>query len=120
MASVELNSENFEETVKNNNIVFVDFWASWCGPCKSFAPIYEEISEKYPDILFGKVNTEEQQELASHFQIRSIPTIMAIKETVIVFSQPGALPAGSFDELVQKLADLDMNKIREEIEKKEK
>ena len=93
MATVELTKENFEQVVTGNDLVFVDFWAPWCGPCKSFAPVFEEASEKYPDAVFAKVNTEEEQEIAAHFQIRSIPTLMVFREKIIIFSQPGALPA---------------------------
>lgn len=116
MATVDLTIENFEQTVTENDFVLIDFWATWCGPCKNFAPVYEEASEKYPDIVFAKVNTEEQQELASHFQIRSIPTLMIFREKVIIFSQPGMLPASALEELIGKARDLDMDQVRKDIE----
>lgn len=119
MATVELTKENFEKTITDNDFVLIDFWAEWCGPCKNFAPIYEEASEKYPDIVFAKVNTEEQQELAAYFQIRSIPTLMIFRERVIIFSQPGMLPASALDELIGKAKELDMDQVRKEIEEQQ-
>ncbi|HEB97757.1 MAG TPA: thioredoxin [Sedimenticola thiotaurini] len=115
MAIIELTKDNFEETVSNNDFVIVDFWAPWCGPCRSFAPTYEKVSEEFPDIVFAKVNTEEEQEIAMHFQIRSIPTLMIFREKVIIFSQPGALPEGGFRELVQKAGELDMAEVHRQI-----
>ncbi len=115
MAVIELTKDNFEETVSNNDFVIVDFWAPWCGPCRSFAPTYEKVSEEFPDIVFAKVNTEEEQEIAMHFQIRSIPTLMIFREKVIIFSQPGALPEGGFRELVQKAGELDMEEVHRQI-----
>ncbi|MGM0575842.1 MAG: thioredoxin [Myxococcota bacterium] len=117
MATVEATKDNIEQLVGGNDIVLLDFWASWCGPCKTFGPIFEDASEKHPDIVFAKVNTEEQQELAGHFQVRSIPTIVAFKEQIGVFSQPGALPAQALEELIGKLRALDMDEVREEIDK---
>ena len=99
MATVELTSANFDEVTGNDGIVLVDFWADWCGPCKRFAPVYERSSEKHQNIVFGKVDTEAQQELGAKFDIRSIPTIMAIRDGVIVFSQPGALPESALESL---------------------
>ena len=93
MATVEVTKDNFDELISNNDMVVVDFWASWCGPCKTFAPVFEAASESHPNILFGKVNTEEQMELAGHFDIRSIPTLMVVREKVILYSKPGAVPA---------------------------
>ena len=119
MATIELTKDNFEQTITDNDIVLIDFWATWCGPCKNFAPIYEEASEKYPDIAFGKVNTEEQQELAAYFQIRSIPTLMIFRERIIIFSQPGMLPANALDELIGKARDLDMEQVRKEVEEQQ-
>ena len=119
MATVELTKENFEQTITDNDFVLIDFWAEWCGPCKNFAPIYEEASEKYPDLVFAKVNTEEQQELAAYFQIRSIPTLMIFRERVIIFSQPGMLPASGLDELIGKAKELDMDQVRKEIEQQQ-
>jgi thioredoxin len=115
MATVDVTKENFEEVVINNDTVIVDFWAPWCGPCKSFAPTYEQMSEKYPGIVFAKVNTEEQQELAGYFQIRSIPTLMIFREKVILFSQPGALPGSALEEVITKVQALDMAEIHKEI-----
>jgi len=96
--------------------VMVDFWATWCGPCRSFAPIYEKVSEDHPGIVFAKVNTEEERELAGHFQIRSIPTLMIFRERIIIFSQPGALPEGMFRELITKAGELDMDEVRKQVE----
>lgn len=116
MATVELTSENFEEIVNGNDIVLVDFWAPWCGPCRSFAPIFEASSEQHQDIVFAKVNTEEERELAGHFQIRSIPTLMIFREKIIIFAQPGMLPAPALEEVIGKAKDLDMEIVRKEIE----
>ncbi len=115
MATITLTQDNFDETIKNNDIVIVDFWAPWCGPCKSFAPTFEVASEQHPDIVFAKVNTEDEQMLAAAFQIRSIPTLMIFREQVIVFAQPGALPPAQLEELLQKVKELDMAKIHQEI-----
>ena len=115
MAVIELNKDNFEETVAGKDFVIVDFWAPWCGPCRSFAPTYEKVSEDHPDVVFAKVNTEEEQEIAMHFQIRSIPTLMIFREKVIIFSQAGALPEGGFRELVKKAGELDMAEVHKQI-----
>jgi len=116
VAVVDLTDDNFEQTVTENGFVIVDFWAEWCGPCKSFAPTYTKVSEDHPDIVFAKVNTEEQQQVAAHFQIRSIPTLMIFRDQIIIFSQAGALPEGSFRELIQKASELDMDEVRKQIE----
>ena len=115
MATVELTKENFQDVVGQNDFVIVDFWAPWCGPCRSFAPTYEAASEKHSDIVFAKVNTEEEQDLAAYFQIRSIPTLMIFRERVIIFSQPGMLPASAFDDLIGRAQALDMEQVRKDI-----
>lgn len=115
MATVELIKDNFESTITGNDIVIVDFWAPWCGPCKSFAPIYEAVSEKHDDVVFAKINTEEQQELAGSFQIRSIPTLMIFREQIVIFSQAGMLPESALEEIIGKTKELDMDMVRKEI-----
>jgi thioredoxin 1 len=116
MAVVELNSQNFEQTIKDNPFVIVDYWAPWCGPCRTFAPVFEKVSEDHPDVVFAKVNTEDEQQIAAHFQIRSIPTLMIFREQIIIFSQPGALPEGSFRQLIEKAKELDMAEVRRQVE----
>jgi thioredoxin 1 len=115
MATIEITKENFESTVTDNDIVLIDFWASWCGPCKQFAPVFESMSETHPDMVFAKVNTEEQQELAGHFQIRSIPTLMIFRQQIIVFSQPGALPPAGLETVIEKVGELDMDEVRRQV-----
>ena len=115
MATLELTKENFQDVVDKNDFVIVDFWAPWCGPCRNFAPIYEAASENHADIVFGKVNTEDQQDLAGYFQIRSIPTLMIFREKIVIFSQPGMLPANAFNDLVDRAKELDMEQVRKEI-----
>ena len=116
MATVELTQETLEQTVVGNDIVIIDFWAPWCGPCKSFGPIYEEVSEKHPDIVFAKVNTEDEQAIAAHFQIRSIPTLMIFREQVVLFSEAGMLPAAGLEQVIEQVKELDMQKVKAEIE----
>ncbi len=119
MATVSLTQENFESTISNSDIVIIDFWAPWCGPCRSFAPTYESVSENYDDIVFAKVNTEDEQELAGSFQIRSIPTLMIFREQVILYSEAGMLSAPQLEELIAKVRDVDMAKVRAEIEEQQ-
>ena len=113
--TIALTGANFKDVVDNNDLVIVDFWAEWCGPCKSFAPVFSSAAENNPDIVFGKVDTEEAQDLANVFQIRSIPTLMVFKEQIVVFSQAGAMPAGNFDELIRQAKLLDMDEVRAEV-----
>ncbi len=119
MSTVELTKENFDETIVNNDIVLIDFWAPWCAPCRSFAPIYEQTSENHTDIVFGKVNTEEEQELAAAYRIRSIPTLMLLREQILLYAQPGMLSVAQLEQILTQARELDMDKIREEIEKEQ-
>ena len=118
MAAIELTTDNFKETIDGNGgkaTVIVDFWAPWCAPCRGFAPTFEAASEKHPDVIFAKVNTEEQQELAGAFNIRSIPTLMVFREQVIIYAEAGALPAAAFDQLIDQVKALDMDQVRADI-----
>ncbi|MGZ5092343.1 MAG: thioredoxin [Burkholderiales bacterium] len=120
MPTIDLTKDNFEGVVTGKDLVIVDFWAPWCGPCKGFAPVFEAASDKHPDVVFAKVNTDEEQELAGHFAIRSIPTLMVFREQVIVFSQAGALPAAGLESVVDQAKALDMNQVREDIAAQER
>ena len=115
MATLELTKDNFEQTVNGNPIVIVDFWAPWCGPCRGFAPVFEKASESHPDVVFAKVNSDQQQELAGSFNIRSIPTLMVFREKVILFQQAGALPGQALEQVLAQAKSLDMAKVHAEI-----
>ena len=119
MSVVQLTKDNFEQVVTSNATVIVDFWAPWCGPCKGFAPVFDRVAEANPDVVFAKVNTDDEQEIAAHFQIRSIPTLMVFRDQIIVFSQPGALPQNALEQVVSRAKDLDMNEVRAELQKQE-
>lgn len=115
MATIALTADTFGDTVRSNDTVFIDFWAAWCGPCRTFAPTYEAASDEHPGIVFGKVDTEEQQQLAAQFGIQSIPTLMAIRDGIVLFSQPGALPKAQLDQVIEAVQAADMDDIRKQI-----
>ena len=115
MAIIELTKDNFETTVNENPMVIVDFWAPWCGPCRGFAPVYEKASDSHPDVVFAKVNTDEQQELAGGFGIRSIPTLMVFRDKVILYQQAGALPGNALEQVIMQAKSLDMAKVHQEL-----
>ena len=114
-STVEITKENFQQTVEKDGIVLLDWWAAWCGPCRMFAPTFEKVAKAHPDITFGKIDTEAQPELAGSFQIRSIPTLMILRDKVLLFSQPGALPEAGLEDLIKQVRALDMDKVRAEI-----
>ena len=119
MAVMELTKDNFEQVITANPTVIVDYWAPWCGPCRGFAPVFERVAEANPDVVFAKVNTDDEQEIAQHFQIRSIPTLMVFREQIIVFSQPGALPQGAFEQVVARAKALDMDEVRQQLDQQD-
>jgi len=119
MATVDLTAENFEEKVNGSDITMIDFWAPWCGPCKSFAPTYEEVSENHPDVMFAKVNTEDEQALGAQFNIRSIPTLMVIRDNIVIFSQAGALAKPALEDLIKQIKDVDMDEVRAAVAKEQ-
>ena len=116
MATVEATGDTFSDLIKSSSTVLVDFWAEWCGPCRSFAPTYEEMSEKYPDLVFAKVDTEDQPELAGSFNIRSIPTLMVFRDQIILYSQAGALPPQQLEDLIEQVNKLDMDEVRRQLD----
>lgn len=119
MAAVTITKENFNETIENNDVVILDFWADWCGPCKAFAPIFEKVSEEYPNVVFGKIDTVAQEEIAQAFRIRSIPTLMIFREQIMLFNEAGSLPESQLKEILNKALELDMEPVHADIAKQQ-
>lgn len=119
MAAVTITKENFNETIENNDVVILDFWAEWCGPCKAFAPTFEKMSEEYPNVVFGKIDTEAEQEIAQAFRIRSIPTLMIFREQIMLFNEAGSLPESQLKEILGKALELDMEAVRADVAKQQ-
>jgi thioredoxin 1 len=119
LSTIALTSDTFEDTVTKPGITLVDWWASWCGPCRMFAPVFENASEQYPDVTFGKIDTEDQQDLSAAAEISSIPTLMAFRDGILVFRQPGALPAAALEQVIKAVQDLDMDEVRADIERQQ-
>jgi len=115
MTTINLTKETFETIITENSTIIIDFWASWCGPCKAFAPTFEDVSEEHPDIIFAKVNTEEQRELAGHFGIRSIPTLAVFRDQIMLYKEAGALPKPGLQDLISKIKELDMDEVRKQV-----